>query len=99
MCGEHLERGHDLGQRHALVRLPLLVVLNTVQEDDEVLVGAVTPVVNLNVVDVSARHLGPFCERRLGKCDAYSCVYSAGSLVLLSVVSCASDSDFEGVIV
>ena len=57
-CGKHLERRHHLGQRHALVAAPLMVVLDAVDKDDKVLVAAL--VVDLYVRDVSACHFGGF---------------------------------------
>ena len=51
---KHLERRHDLRQRHALVAQPLLVVVDAVHQHEEVLVGAL--VVDLDLGCSAAGH-------------------------------------------
>ena len=63
---KHLERGHDLRQRHALVAQPLLVVVDAVDQHEEVLVGAL--VVDLDFGCFAAGHFvlfGVFVSCRL----------------------------------
>lgn len=58
---KHLERRHHLRQRHRLVAEPLLVVGRAVEEDEEVVVGAL--VVDLGLGGFSADHVCGFCFR------------------------------------
>jgi hypothetical protein len=55
---KHLERRYHLRQRHRLVAEPLLVVGRAVEEDEEIVVGAL--VVDLGLSGFSADHVGGF---------------------------------------
>ena len=54
MCDENLPAGHHLREWDALVLPPLVEDIHAVDEDDEIIVGAL--VVHLSLLVVTARH-------------------------------------------
>ncbi len=54
MGGKHLERRHEMGQRHRWVGKPLLVVVDIVDKDNKALVVALE--VDLGLDNFAASH-------------------------------------------
>jgi len=57
---EDFERGHEVSQRNALVRLPLVVCVGIVDKDQIVVVLAL--VVDLKLGSLASYHFGGLCE-------------------------------------